>query len=334
MGIITQEVEIKPRGKMIQYYRDKGYDANYNKSIIVKVEDLPIASHICVDAQCDICKDIHNIKYKDYNKIITNGNYYCCYKCSSIKAIETNKVRYGCNNAMQNKDVYKKQSETLKMHYGVNTPLKNEDIRKRAENTMIQNIGVKCSFMSENVRNKIRESLLKKYGVDNPSKSLVIREKVSQALYENSSQMCSKQQFYIFNLYKLKNNKVGLNYPVSYYNIDICFPEEKLAIEYDGGFHNGRVKTGKLTQEEFDKKEIIRNNIIKREGYKQMRIISSKDKLPTDTILLQMLSDARNYFLLYPNHSWIEFNIDTSLVLSAEYKDGVLYNFGDLRKIT
>lgn len=124
-----------------------------------------------------------------------------------------------------------------------------------------------------------------------------------------------------------------MNFPISFYLSDICFPEEELDIEVDFGGHNLSVKLGNITQEEFNQKEIIRNNIIKREGYKQMRIISSKDYLPSDEILLQMLDHTRKYFSDYPTHSWITFNIDTSTVHNAEQKDGIFFNYGTLRKI-
>ena len=107
-----------------------------------------------------------------------------------------------------------------------------------------------------------------------------------------------------------------------------------MCIEYDGGGHDLNVKLGSITQKEFNQKEIIRNNIIKRNGYKQMKIISSNDKLPSDDVLLKMLSDTRQYFIDHPNHSWIEFNIDNSIVRNAENKNGISYDFGDLRKIT
>ena len=38
--------------------------------------------------------------------------------------------------------------------------------------------------------------------------------------------------------------------------------------------------------------------------------------------LLQILEETRQYFSQYPNHSWIEFSIDTSVMRNAEYKDG------------
>ena len=106
-----------------------------------------------------------------------------------------------------------------------------------------------------------------------------------------------------------------------------------MVCEYDGGGHFLNVITGKITEGEHLKKEIVRFSVIKKEGYKQMRIISLKDELPSDQILFQMLSEARNYFLKYPNHSWIEFDIDLSIVRNAEYKDGFRYDYGELRTI-
>lgn len=334
MGIITKEVQVKPRGKTIQYYKDKGYDAKYNQYLTVNVEDLPSESHIIIEAKCDICGEIRKIKYRDYNKIILNGGYYCCNKCFYNKVIVTNRTKYGCDNVMQDKDIYLKQSKSLEQKYGVSTPLKNNEIKNKVESTMMKKFGAKCSFMSKDLQAKIRESLVKKYGVEFPTKSPEVRKRVANTLYKNSTTPTSRQQLYIYNLYYINNdNRPYLNYPISYYNADICFPDEKLNIEVDFGGHNLVVKLGQLTQEEFNRKEIIRNNVIKKEGYKQMRIISENDKLPSDQILLQMLQDARNYFSEYPNHSWIEFNISTSSIRNAENKNGTPYDFGTLRKI-
>ena len=63
-----------------------------------------------------------------------------------------------------------------------------------------------------------------------------------------------------------------------------------------------------------------------------MTIISSKDYLPSDTILLEMLEQARTYFTT-TSHTWIEYNIDTSTMRNAENKDGIYFDYGDLRKI-
>lgn len=148
---------------------------------------------------------------------------------------------------------------------------------------------------SEKTKAKFVATMQSKYGVDNPAQSLEILAKSARTYYKNSSKQCSKQQYYIYNLYN-QDNIVELNYPISHYNVDMCLVAEKLICEYDGGGHLLSVITGKVSAKEYQRKEITRFTILKRANYKQMRIISSKDLIPSDVTLLQMLDDARNYF--------------------------------------
>ena len=64
-----------------------------------------------------------------------------------------------------------------------------------------------------------------------------------------------------------------------------------------------------------------------------MHIVSTTDKLPSDPVLFQMLENAKSYFSDYPEHSWIEYNIDTSTVHNAEHREGVFFDYGELRTI-
>ena len=57
---------------------------------------------------------------------------------------------------------------------------------------------------------------------------------------------------------------------------------------------------------------------------KLIRIISSKNYLPSNDTLLQMLSQAKQYFNT-TNHTWVEYNVDTSLMRNAENKEGVFF---------
>lgn len=168
--------------------------------------------------------------------------------------------------------------------------------------------------------------MLLHYGVEYGAQSPIIREKIHQSYYDNQSLPASYQQKYICHLYNMK-----LNYPIKYYNVDMCDIDNKLICEYDGGGHKLSVKLGSMSEEEFNQKEIVRNNIIKREGYKIFRIISSKDKLPNDDILLEILREAKKYFKEYPNHSWMEFNIDNNCIRNAEHKNGIPFNFGKIK---
>lgn len=351
MSIITKEIEVRPRGAMIKYYRDRGYDANYNQPITVTVEDLPKKSGAVIQVLCDMYKEkITLVKYVDYNKSIDNTGSYVCRDCSYIKSRQTTIAHYGelylktdefkerrkktymdnlgVESPLQNKEILEKIRSTNLKKYGCTSPSQVQEFKEKARLTSLEHFGVDCPSKSEEVKAKTRCTNLRKYGVPNTMQSPKVRAKANETLCKNSSQKTSKQQLYLHLLYGGE-----LNFFVKYYATDICFPEEKLIIEYDGGGHDLRVTLGRLTQEEFNQKEIIRNNILKREGYKRINIISKSDKLPSDIVLLQMLQDARAYFSYNPNRSWTEFNIDTSIFRNAENPEGIPYDFGGLRTI-
>ena len=301
MPIITKEVEIKINPNNAEYYKSLGYKIpmrKSSKSIWYKTKRefvYDIGKEILVKTE-DLPNDSNIKVYVRCDICGEEKNILYQQYTKSLKKYGYYTCRY-CN--------YKKASETMKILYGTDYYTQTDECKERVKNT--------CNL---------------KYGKDYPSQSLEVREKITKSFYQNGSQKVSKQQKYICDLYH------GiLNFPIKHYNIDIYLEKDNLAVEYDGGGHSLNVIIGKETTEEYNQKEIIRNNVIKSEGYKQMRIISVKDLLPSNQILLQMLSEAKQYFSQYPNHSWIEFNIDTSTVRNAEQKDGVYFDYGELRKI-
>lgn len=374
MGIITKEVEIKPSGKSIQYYKKLGYDAKWHESLMVKVEDLPSNSNVEVYVECDICGRENKTTYQHYIRSVENCGYYTCKHCNYKKAVETTKALYGVEYYTQTKEykerakntcnfkygkdypsqvpeIREKMKKTLIAHYNVDNPTKSAEIRDIIKETVRERYGVDSVSQLDFVKEKRKESTHKKFGVDYALQSMEVQKrkestcierfgvphamqcdevkaKVAKTYYMNGNVATSNQQRYLHTLFGGE-----LNYHISYYNVDICFLKEKIVLEYDGGFHDGRVKLGQLTQKEFDQKELVRNKIINTEGYKIIRIKSCMDFLPQDTILLQMLSEAKQYLSKYPNRSWIEFDIDNSIVRNAEYKNGIQYDYGELRKI-
>lgn len=374
MGIIIKEVEVKPTGKMIQYYRDKGYDAKYNQLLIVNIDDLPEKSSIHIKVSCDYCGEECNPRYVDYCNSIEIDGTYACVHCAIHKAekttykkygvlnysstkecrekvsntlmsrygishvsksekflkrkCENNKLKYGVEHTLQVKEFRDKGIQTNLEKYGVENVLQCEEIKKRMMSTMQIKYGTPYASQNLEIKNKISNTNLDRYGYECVLSSPEIREKMTKTLYENSSQKSSRQQRYICNLY----NGI-LNFPIKYYSADIYLLYDNIIVEFDGSGHFLNVITGRETEKEHTQKEIIRYNVIKREGYKQMRIISDKDFLPSDQVLLQMLSESRQYFSDYPNHSWTEFNISTSTLRNAENKQGIPYDFGELRKI-
>ena len=307
MGILTKEVEVKVNSCTVDYYKSLGYkipmkkasDTYYrrtgkeyvydtNKTIIVKTNDLPEKSNVYVEVLCDMCqKNVMSVRYADYNKIVNTTGSYVCKECSYIKKEQTNISRYGdsyvkteefkekrkktcidkygVENPLQNKEIVEKVHLTNLQKYGYISPSQVPDFKERAKLTALEHFGVDNAAKSEKVKEKTRLTNIRKYGVEYTMQSSEVRAKANETLCNNGVQKTSKQQLYLHSIFGGE-----MNYPIKYYAADICFPEEKLIIEYDGGGHSLRVALGNLTQEEFNKKEIIRNNIIKREGYKQM----------------------------------------------------------------
>lgn len=295
MGIISKTATVKIGKRNFGYYKKLGYKFNHvGDEIEVKVKDLLNGSHVRLLVCCENCNNKKEVVYKNYTTALDKTGHYYCRSCANTIFLTG---------------------------------------KPKVNRTNWEGVGRKKGYVrSEETKKKFIATMEERYGVKNPAQSKEFLEKAAKTYHKNSSKECSKQQFYIYSLYNI-DNSAKLNYPISYFNADICFTNEKLVCEYDGGGHLLSVITGKITKEEHFKKELVRYSIIKREGYKQMRIISTKDFLPSDQILLQMLSDTRNYFFEYQNHSWIEFNIDESIVRNAECKNGTLYNYGELRTI-
>lgn len=243
------------------------------------------------------------------------------------RVLKTIFERYGVENVSQNKEIQDKRTQTFIEHFGVSAPLQNKECFEKLKQTNLDKYGVESVFQLEETRQKAKQTNLKRYGYENPMQSPEFLEKW---FAKNGSNFVktSNQQRYLCNLY----NGI-LNYPFKCFALDVYLPEDKLDIEFDGSGHRMSVSLGGVTEEEFEKKELYRNVALNKEGYKQMRIISIKDKLPSDKKLLEMFDFACNYFSLYPHHSWIEFNIDTSSLRNAENKQGIPYDYGDLRKI-
>lgn len=374
MPILTKEVELKPSGKSIQYYKNLGYDAKWREPLTVKVEDLPNNSNVIVRVKCDICGIENETTYQHYITSFENCGYYTCKHCNYKKGIETTKslygveyytqteeykerfkntcnLKYGKDYPSQVPEIREKMKQSLILHYGVDNPTKSAEIRNIVKETVRERYGVDSVSQLDSVKEKRIKSTHKKFGVDYALQSAEgqkrkeltcikrfgvphamqcdeIKAKVAKIYYMNGNVATSNQQRYLHALFGGQ-----LNYPICYYNVDICFLEEKIVLEYDGGFHDGRVKLGQLSKKEFDQKELIRSKIIKSEGYKIIRIKSNSDRLPEDMILFQMLNEAKQYFSKYPNHSWIEYDIDNSIVRNAEYKNGAPYDYGNLRRI-
>ena len=376
MGLITKTVKIKPSKSQQKHYRERGYSFNFGDEIKVSIEDLPLGSHAIIQCSCDYCGTIINKPYYEYNEIMKGLlPKIACKNCKSQKEREICILKYGVDNISKIIEVKEKkkelalekygvenvfQSEEVKdkirqgnlekygyeytgevpafiekrkstciERYGFETPSKNKEVSKKARITCLEKYGVEYTLQSPIVQAKGIVTNLTKYGVSHPSQSNIIKEKIAKSLYVNSTQKASKQQKYICDLFK------GiLNYPCGPYSLDIVI--DNFDIEYDGSGHRLSVDLGNINDINFLQKNIARDRVVKSVGFRIIRIISRKDYLPSDTILIQMLQYARDFFALNPERSWISFDIDNNCIYSAYHKESssrLPYDFGPLRKI-
>lgn len=115
--------------------------------------------------------------------------------------------------------------------------------------------------MSEGIKEKIRQTNLERYGCENPLGSDLVKEKIARTKYENGTQNSSKQQNYFHDILGGK-----LNYPFKHYYIDIAFPNDKIAVEYNGGGHDLSVKLGNITESKFKQLETFRKKQLYADG--------------------------------------------------------------------
>ncbi|ANC78267.1 hypothetical protein ABE65_016250 [Fictibacillus phosphorivorans] len=172
---------------------------------------------------------------------------------------------------------------------------------------------------------KLKETNIAKYGHECVLSNKLIREKILKTVYKNQTAPTSKQQLYLFEILGGK-----INFPIKTLQVDLAFEKEKIYVEYDGSGHDLKVKLGRLTVEEFNEKCKRRSYVLYRRGWREIRIISRRDYLPSEEVIKEMYTLAIDYFST--GHSWMTFDIDRGCILSSIHND-IPYNFGKLRRI-
>ena len=355
--LLTKEVETTINPKTYRHYKELGYEfERVGDTITVKVEDLPNGSNIRIDVMCDYCNEPYSIIYnKYYKKMKSDIPKCCCENCWNLKLEEYNILKYGVENVSCLDEIKEKKKKTLLEHYGVEYPFQSEELYSHMGDVLQERYGTRNCMQSKEIRQKVENTMLEKYGFKNPNQVPEIREKINktnieryggispicsedvklkcrESMYKNSTVSTSTQQMGIYNIIKSKYPQTELNYPIGKkFSGDIVI--DNIDFEVDYGGHNLSVKLGEITQDDFDKNQMIRDKIVKSCGYKVIRLIADNTrKIPSDEILLKILEQSKEYFNT-TNHTWVEYNIDTSLMRNAENKEGIFFNFGELRKI-
>lgn len=364
--ILDEYVKVKLNPSNISYFEELGYEIPKYKDtkgrmsiktgteIDVKVSDLNQGSHCLVNVSCDICGKCNSLEYRVYLKNIKKYGLYTCKNCCGVKREKTCLEKYGVKSPSQNKEVYEKIKQTNMNKYGCTSPIQNQQIKEKIRHTTFEKYGVENVSQSLIVQDKVKQTNLERYGNENyllsddfklkSSKTYrerygenvihnmqipEVREKVTRTLYANGRCAVSKQQKHLNDLFHTE-----INYPFMNYNFDMYDINNKIDIEYDGSGHDKSVVLGNTDSKTFKRKEIVREIYSKLKGIKVMRIISRKDKLPSDDILLNMLDISRK--LLRNNNlcgiSEIKWDIDNSCYHTYPNKTKIDFDYGIIKR--
>ena len=263
---------------------------------------------------------------KKYGENITNP-----FQLESVKekSKQTWQKNYGEGiiNPGQVQEIKDRQRKTWQKNYGedIINPFQVESIKEKSKQTMLNNYGVENPMQCKEIQDKAKATNLERHGVEYPTQNEEIKNKALDSFQFNHTGPCSRQQKYIHFLIGGALNKHVCNSLV-----DICFKEEKIAIEYDGRGHflTDMFNGNKTPSKEALLREKERENKIINNGYKMIRFIAAKDRIPSDEVILNLIEGFKN-----SDFKVIRINFEEGTI-DRDYEEKWYCNFGKLRKIT
>jgi len=218
--LTTKTIKIKSSN----YYKDLGYNID-EKYIDIKVEDLKKGSHLKIEACCDYCGTIKNISYKDYNKNISTFNKFSCsIKCGTLKAKETNLIKYGVDSTNKLSSVKDKTKATILKKWGVDHISKVKEINdvvrhklKEQSSDISKRIKEYNKSLSieekERIKDKRYNTNLIKYGKGYVSQVDSIKEKIKETVFEKWGGYTYQSNLLMYKVKQTNIEKYGYEIP-------------------------------------------------------------------------------------------------------------------------
>ena len=245
------------------------------------------------------------------------------------KIKETNNRKHGCDWSFQNREVKEKSQQTWQKNYGKNitNPGQAQVVKDKRKATWKNNYGegIENPFQVESVKEKSKQTLLKNYGVEHPLQSKEIKNKALDSFQFNGTGPNSRAQRYINHILNGTLNK-----HICGSLADIYIEKENIIIEYDGSGHflNDKMNGNKTPTKESFLYEKEREDKIINNGYRMIRFIATKDRIPSDEVILNLIEGFKN-----SDFKIIRINFEEGTI-DRDYEEKWYCNFGELRRIT
>ena len=254
-------------------------------------------------------------------------NITCSFQVESVKekSKQTLLKNYGVENATQSTIIQDRIKETNLERYGYEYSFQSKEIQKKIKVTMMKRYGTENPMQNEEIQNKMKATCKERYGADNVMQNEDIKNKILSSFQFNHTGPSSRAQRYINYIL----NGI-LNKHICGSLVDIYMEKENIIIEYDGSGHflgdiiNGNISPTKesLLYEKEREDKIINN------GYRMIRFIAAKDRIPSDEVILNLIEGFKN-----SDFKVIRINFEENTI-DRDYEEKWYCNFGKLRKIT
>ena len=280
MLIENQEVAVRWNNANKAHYVELGYHFTKNKDeFVVNVLDLPKSYSVLVKVVCDYCGKEYYPSYKNYMNNKQEGKD-CCSKCRGKKAKETMKSKYGVSHYAKTEEFKQRVKDTCYDKYGAYNPSQVESFQNKKKETNLKRYGAEWYTASD----KFVSNCMETYGETNPMKSKDIQNKATSTLIKNGNVPISSEELKLIDILANHYGKSNCHptYQLGRLTMDclLTLDDLKIDVEYDGYYwHKNR--------KQYDR---ARDEVLKREGYKILRIVS-KGKMPT----IQQIEEAVEY---------------------------------------
>ena len=247
------------------------------------------------------------------------------------KSKKTWQKKYGKNivNISQVKEIQDKKKKTWQKNYGedITCPFQVESVKEKSKQTLKKNYGedIENPFQAESVKEKSKQTMLNNYGVEYALQNEDIKNKVLDSFQFNATGPSSRAQRYINHIL----NGV-LNKRICGSLADIYMEKENIIIEHDGRGHflNDKMNGNTFPTKESLLREKQREDKIINNGYRMIRFIATKDRIPSDKVILNLIEEFKN-----SDFKVIRINFEEGTI-EKDYKEKLCYDFGELRNIT
>lgn len=253
-------------------------------------------------------------------------HYTQCKECKD-KTKKTCQVKYGVDNPAQAQEVKNAMKATCRKKYNCDYAVQSDEVQNKIKATNQKIYGGDSPFSSEETRKKSLQTLQENYGEDiiNPGQVPEVKDKIFDSFQFNGTGPSSRAQRYICHILNGILNKY-----ICGALVDIYMEKEKIVIEHDGGGHflNDKINKEKGPTKKSLLYEKQREDKIINDGYRMIRFIAIKDRIPSDETIISLIEEFKN-----SDFRVIRINFEEGTI-EKDYCRKWYRDFGKLRKIT